>query len=277
MSSIAILFGLLSALTWGAGDFNGGLAVKRSNPYGVIAIAHTISLLLLLITVFIVGEPIPPLHDWLWGGASGLAGGIGLMLLYRALAEGRMSVAAPVSAVVAATLPILVGLLQDGLPALWVLTGFALALLAVWLISGGEGLAIHFDDLRMPVVAGIAFGAFFIFIERASQTALLWPLIAVRIVSISIMLGYALLTRQDWIPKRESMIPIILSSLLDTFGNAFYALSARTGRLDVAAVLGALYPGTTVVLAWVFLKERISRVQAIGILLALGAIVLLTI
>jgi len=277
MSSIAILFGLLSALTWGAGDFNGGLAVKRSNPYGVIAIAHTISLLLLLITVFIVGEPIPPLHDWLWGGASGLVGGIGLMLLYRALAEGRMSVAAPVSAVVAATLPILVGLLQDGLPALWVLTGFALALLAVWLISGGEGLAIHFDDLRMPVVAGIAFGAFFIFIERASQTALLWPLIAVRIVSISIMLGYALLTRQDWIPKRESMIPIILSSLLDTFGNAFYALSARTGRLDVAAVLGALYPGTTVVLAWVFLKERISRVQAIGILLALGAIVLLTI
>jgi len=277
MSSIAILFGLLSALTWGAGDFNGGLAVKRSNPYGVIAIAHTISLLLLLITVFIVGEPIPPLHDWLWGGASGLAGGIGLMLLYRALAEGRMSVAAPVSAVVAATLPILVGLLQEGLPALWVLTGFALALLAVWLISGGEGLAIHFDDLRMPVVAGIAFGAFFIFIERASQTALLWPLIAVRIVSISIMLGYALLTRQDWIPKRESMIPIILSSLLDTFGNAFYALSARTGRLDVAAVLGALYPGTTVVLAWVFLKERISRVQAIGILLALGAIVLLTI
>jgi uncharacterized membrane protein len=277
MSSIAILFGLLSALTWGAGDFNGGLAVKRSNPYGVIAIAHTISLLLLLITVFIVGEPIPPLHDWLWGGASGLVGGIGLMLLYRALAEGRMSVAAPVSAVVAATLPILVGLLQDGLPALWVLTGFALALLAVWLISGGEGLAIHFDELRMPVVAGIAFGAFFIFIERASQTALLWPLIAVRIVSISIMLGYALLTRQDWIPKRESMIPIILSSLLDTFGNAFYALSARTGRLDVAAVLGALYPGTTVVLAWVFLKERISRVQAIGILLALGAIVLLTI
>jgi uncharacterized membrane protein len=276
MPSIAILFGLLSALTWGAGDFNGGLAVKRSNPYGVIAVAHTVSLLLLLITVFIVGEPIPPMHDWLWGGASGLAGGIGLMLLYRSLAEGRMSVAAPVSAVVAAILPVLIGLLQDGLPGLWILIGFALALVAVWLVSGGEGLAIRFDDLRMPVMAGIAFGAFFIFIERASQTALLWPLIAVRIVSVSTMLGYALLTRQDWIPKRESMVPLLLSSLLDTFGNAFYALSARTGRLDVAAVLGALYPGATVLLAWVFLKEEISRVQTIGILLALGAIILLT-
>jgi uncharacterized membrane protein len=276
MPSIAILFGLLSALTWGAGDFNGGLAVKRSNPYGVIAVAHTVSLLLLLITVFIVGEPIPPMHDWLWGGASGLAGGIGLMLLYRSLAEGRMSVAAPVSAVVAAILPVLIGLLQDGLPGLWILIGFALALVAVWLVSGGEGLAIRFDDLRMPVMAGIAFGAFFIFIERASQTALLWPLIAVRIVSVSTMLGYALLTHQDWIPKRESMVPLLLSSLLDTFGNAFYALSARTGRLDVAAVLGALYPGATVLLAWVFLKEEISRVQTIGILLALGAIILLT-
>ena len=276
MPSIAILFGLLSALTWGAGDFNGGLAVKRSNPYGVIAVAHTVSLFLLLITVFIVGEPIPSLHDWLWGGASGLAGGIGLLLLYRALAEGRMSVAAPVSAVVAAALPVLVGLLQDGLPAIWVLGGFVLALVAVWLVSGGEGLVIRFDDLRMPVIAGIAFGAFFIFIERASQTALLWPLIAVRIVSVSTMLGYALLTRQDWIPKRESLVPVLLSSVLDTFGNAFYALSARTGRLDVAAVLGALYPGATVLLAWVFLKEEISRVQALGILLALGAIILLT-
>ena len=276
MPSIAILFGLLSALTWGAGDFNGGLAVKRSNPYGVIAVAHTVSLFLLLITVFIVGEPIPSLHDWLWGGASGLAGGIGLLLLYRALAEGRMSVAAPVSAVVAAALPVLVGLLQDGLPAIWVLGGFVLALVAVWLVSGGEGLVIRFDDLRMPVIAGIAFGAFFIFIERASQTALLWPLIAVRIVSVSTMLGYALLTRQDWIPKRESLVPVLLSSVLDTFGNAFYALSARTGRLDVAAVLGALYPGATVLLAWVFLKEEISHVQFLGILLALGAIILLT-
>ena len=277
MPSIAILYGLLSALTWGAGDFNGGLAVKRSNPYGVVAVAHMVSLFLLLITVFIIGEPIPPLHDWLWGGASGLAGGIGLMLLYRALAEGHMSVAAPVSAVVAAALPVLVGLLRDGLPGIWVLGGFALALVAVWLISGGEGLVIRFEDLRLPVIAGIAFGAFFIFIERASQTALLWPLIAVRIVSVSAMLGYAIITRQDWIPKRESLVPVLLSSLLDTFGNAFYALSARTGRLDVAAVLGALYPGATVLLAWVILKERISRIQIFGILLALGAIVILTI
>jgi uncharacterized membrane protein len=276
MLTAPVLFGLLSALTWGAGDFNGGLAVKRSNPYGVVVVAHSISLALLLILVAIIGEPIPPLEDWLWGGAAGLTGGIGLLILYSALAEGRMSVAAPVSALLAAALPVLVGIFQDGNPGAWTLFGFILALVAVWLVSGGEGVIIRFDDLRQPIIAGITFGAFFIFLNRASQTALLWPLIAVRIVSISSLLGYAILTRQPWKPKRESFVPILLSSILDTIGNAAYALSARNGRMDVAVVLGALYPGTTVVLAWIFLKENISRIQTVGILLALSAIVMLT-
>jgi len=277
MPALSILLGLFSALTWGAGDFNGGLAAKRSNPYGVVAIAHIISLGLLLAFQPIIGEPIPPLQDWLWGGVAGLCGGIGLMILYRALAEGRMSVVAPVSALLAAALPVMIGLLQDGFPGLWGLMGFAFALVAVWLISGGKGLIIRVDELRQPAIAGLMFGAFFVFLERASQTSLLWPLIAVRIVSITSMFGYAVITRQAWIPKRESLLPIILSSVLDTVGNASYALSARFGRLDVAAVLGALYPGATVLLAWVFLKERITNIQTIGILLALSAIIMLMI
>jgi uncharacterized membrane protein len=276
MFPASILFGLLSALTWGAGDFNGGLAAKRSNPYGVVIVAHTISLGLLLILIAIIREPIPPMRDWLWGGAAGLTGGIGLLLLYRALAEGRMSVAAPVSALLAASLPVIVGIFQDGNPGALVLLGFILALAAVWLVSGGEELSVRFADLHQPVVAGIAFGLFFICLQRASQTSLWWPLVAIRIVSISSLFGYAMLTRQDWLPKRESLVPILLSSVLDTLGNASYAMSARMGRLDVAAVLGSLYPGATVLLARVFLKERISRVQTIGILLALAAIVMLT-
>ena len=276
MLTAPLLFGLLSALTWGAGDFNGGLAVKRSNPYGVVAVAHTISLGLLLLLIAIIREPVPPIKDWLWGAAAGLTGGIGLLLLYRSLAEGRMSVAAPVSALLAATIPVLVGIFQDGNPGTLVLFGFTLALAAVWLVSGGEGLRFRFDDLRQPVIAGIAFGAFFIFLERASQTSLWWSLVAIRIVSVSSLLGFAILTRQPWLPKRESLVPILLSSVLDTLGNASYAMSARMGRLDIAAILGSLYPGATVLLAWVFLKESISRVQTIGIFLALAAIVMLT-
>lgn len=276
MLPASLLFGLLSALTWGAGDFNGGLAVKRSNPYGVVVVAHSLSLGLLLALIALLKEPVPPLRDWLWGGAAGLTGGVGLLLLYRALAEGRMSVAAPVSALLAAAIPVVVGVVQDGSPGALVILGFLLALAAVWLVSGGEGLRLQFADLRQPVLAGIAFGAFFICLQRASQNSLWWSLVAIRIVSVSSLLGYALLTRQDWLPKRESLVPILLSSVLDTLGNASYAMSARMGRLDVAAVLGSLYPGATVLLAWVFLKERITRVQMIGILLALAAIVLLT-
>ena len=276
MLTAPILFGLLSALTWGAGDFNGGLAARRSNPYGVVAVAHAFSLGLLLILIAILREPIPPLKDWLWGGAAGLTGGIGLLLLYRALAEGRMSVAAPVSALLAAAIPVIVGVTQDGSPGALVMLGFLLALAAVWLVSGGEGLRPRFADLRQPVVAGVAFGLFFICLQRASQAAVWWPRVAIRIVSISSLLGYALLTGQDWVPKRESLAFILLSSVLDTIGNASYAMSARMGRLDVAAVLGSLYPGATVLLAWMFLKERVTRIQTIGILLALAAIVLLT-
>jgi uncharacterized membrane protein len=273
---LPILYGLGAALSWGAADFNGGIASKRSNPYGVVAVAHAISLALLLALILGTGETLPPWRDLQWAGAAGACGGIGLLILYRALAQGRMSMVAPVSGVLAAALPVLVGLFLEGLPGIWSLLGFGLALAAVWLISGGIRLNLRDSDLQQPILAGLAFGGFLLFINRASSIALLWPLVAVRVVSISCLLGYATVSRQPWPPKRESLLPLILSSILDTAGNAAYALSARMGRLDVAAVLGSLYPGATVLLAWVLLKEQVSRIQAAGIILALIAIILLT-
>jgi drug/metabolite transporter (DMT)-like permease len=276
MEFSAVFFGLVSAVTWGAGDFSGGMAVKRTNPYGAVIAAHTISLILLLILGIITGEPVPPIRDWLWGGAAGIGGGIGLALLYSALASGQMSIAAPVSALVAATLPVLVGGFSEGLPDWGTLIGFGLALTAVWLISGGIGLEFQFEKLRLPILAGLCFGAFFIFIHQGSSLSILWPLVATRITSITCLLSFSITTRQPWIPTRDSWLPIIMSSLLDSAGNVFYALSARMGRMDVAAVLGSLYPGSTVLLAWFILKERVSPLQMIGILVALVAIVLIT-
>ena len=157
------------------------------------------------------------------------------------------------------------------------LLGFLVAITAVWLISGdGQGLG-KLNDLRLPIIAGLSFGVFYLCLERASHISLLWPMVAMRIVSITGFLGYATYTRQSWKPSRESVTPIILSSILDTIGNVSYVLSARLGRMDIAAVLGSLYPGATVLLAWAILKERISRIQTFGILLALAAIVILTI
>jgi drug/metabolite transporter (DMT)-like permease len=213
----------------------------------------------------------------LWGGAAGICGAVGLVLLYRSLASGTMSVAAPVSALVAAALPVLVGFFMDGLVGWLTLGGFLLALIAVWLISGGVGMKFDLHSFFMPVVAGVAFGAFFVFIHFASSVSTLWPLVAVRIVSVTSLFLFSLITRQQWTPARESWLPIFLSSILDTAGNAFYILSAQTGRMDVAAVLGSLYPGSTVVLAYFILKERVSRWQMVGILAALVAIVMITV
>ena len=121
---ISILLGLGAALTWGAADFGGGFASKRMNSYGVVIGSHIISMAAFIVLAILLNEPIPPIRDWLIGGAAGLAGGFGLMLLYRALAEGKMSIAAPVSAVVAAAISVFVASLTQGLPGNLILLGF---------------------------------------------------------------------------------------------------------------------------------------------------------
>lgn len=277
MALISVMYGIISAITWGAGDFSGGMAVKRSNPYGVVIFAHVISLILVITLALLLGDPIPPTQDFLWGAAAGLGGGMGLALLYTALASGQMSVAAPVSALVAAALPVLIGIYSEGWLSLTTMIGFALALIAVWFISGGAGLKLQFNVLALPLIAGISFGAFFVFLEKGSDISMLYPLAATRIASITSLLIFSAATRQPILPARESWLPIFLSSVLDTAGNGLYVLSAQTGRMDVAAVLGSLYPGSTVLLAWFILKEKISRVQMAGIAVALVAIVLITI
>jgi len=171
---------------------------------------------------------------------AGIGGGAGLALLYSALASGQMSIASPVSALVAAGLPVLVGAFSEGLPGAGTLIGFALALVAIWLVSGGFGVKLQIEKILLPLLSGVCFAVFFIFLDRGSSQSILWPLVATRIASITSLLGFSIATRQPWVPTRDSWMPIIVSSLLDSAGNAFYAMSARMGRMDVAAVLGSL-------------------------------------
>lgn len=275
---VTTLLGLLSALTWGTADFSGGLASKRTNAYGVVIGGQAVGLIPLLAMIALIGEAMPPLTSWLWGGAAGLGGGIGLSFLYRALASGRMSVAAPVSALLAALIPVLAGTIMEGFPKLWTFIGFVLALAAIWLISSSEdGKTIHLKELSLPLAAGLAFSMFFICMHQASRESILWPIVASRLTSITSMLVFALTLRQPWLPKNPHWPLIALSGVLDIIGNACYILAGQAGRMDVAAVLGSLYPGATVVLAWLVLRERISRVQFFGFLAALGAIVMMTI
>ncbi len=272
-----VVLGLASAISWGAGDFSGGLATKRTGVYGVVVASQAIGALFMAGLALALGERVPPLQDLLWGGFGGMAGAIGLVALYRALAAGRMGVAAPVSAVVAAAIPVVFGALAEGLPGASQLTGFGLALLAVWLISysATREAALRLYDLGLPLVAGVGFGIFFVAIDHAGRASVVWPVVAARLLSTTLLIVTARLTRQPHVPDFQHWKLIALCGVLDAGGNAFYALAAHTGRMDVAAVLGSLYPASTVWLAWLFLKERLTRVQMIGVVAALAAIVLI--
>jgi len=273
---LGIVFGLASALSWGAGDFSGGVAAKRSPVYGVVIVSQFIGLLLLGSLAVLLSEPIPLPADLLWGAAAGIAGGLGLVALYRGLATGRMGVVAPVSAVVSAAVPVLWGAFLEGLPTPSQLLGFGVALVAVWLVSRtGDGMGIQVRDLGLPFLVGLGFGLFLIAIDRVSDTAILWPLAAARIAAIAMLLPVVARTHLGGMPVARQLPLIALAGSLDSSGNAFYALAAQMGRLDVAAVLSSLFPAGTVLLARFILREPVSRLQWLGVAAALVAVVLI--
>src|SRR5205807_3408128 len=243
-----VIFGLAASLCWGSGDFNGGLASRRANSSSVVIAAYAVGFVLLVGLALIWREPFPCLSDILWGGLAGLAGAIGLISFYSALSIGRMGIAAPVSAVLTAGLPVLFSALTQGLPSLLQLGGFVLALLAIVLISRPEGTKGRPEGIGLALLAGCGFGCYFILISRASHTATFWPLAAARSTSV-LFLFLMMRIRQQQIQPGMILTPLVLlAGVLDAIGNAFFVLATHTGRLDIAAVLSSLYPAATVLL-----------------------------
>lgn len=274
--SLAVLYGLASAASWGAGDFSGGFAAKRSNVYSVVIISQLVGAICLGGLALLFSEPFSPLNDLLYGSGAGIAGVIGLVALYRGLAGGHMGVVAPVAAVITAIVPVVVGVFIDGLPGLQQMVGFGLALAAIWLLSRGNSEAhIRLQDLGLPIVAGLGFGMFLILIDRVGEGAVFWPLVAARIASITLLFIFVLLTQQAEIPHVRQLPIIAVAGLFDSGGNAFFALATQLDRLDISSVLASLYPASTVILAWFILNERLMRWQWVGVAAALIAVVLI--
>jgi drug/metabolite transporter (DMT)-like permease len=217
--------------------------------------------------------------DLAWGVLASLLGISGLLILYRALADGQMTIAAPISALLAAFVPVIFGFFTLGIPSFTTLLGFGLAFGAVWLISQTDSTnwRFTFSDLRLPLFAGIFFGCYFVILNQATQHGFYWILAVARLTGFIGLGIFALVTRQPAMPPRELWGYSMVNGVIDIAGNAFFILSAQAGRMDVAAVLGALYPASTVFLAAILLKERITRIQMLGIGLAFVAIVLFTI
>ncbi len=272
----AVLFGLAAAASWGAGDFSGGMATKRNHVYLVVLLSHIVGIAGLFVLIGLFGEALPAMTDLFFGALGGISGAIGVVALYTGLSQGRMGIVAPLTAVITAIVPVLFGLFIEGLPTTQQLIGFGAALVAVWIISGDDGPAgLRWRDLRLPAVAGTGFGLFFIFIDRVSDNAILWPLVGSRVASIIMMLILVLISRRWARPPRNQLGIMALAGIFDAGGNAFFALATSLGRLDIAAILSSLYPATTVLLARFILDERITRRQWVGVTAALIAVILI--
>jgi len=272
----ALLCGLGSAAAWGAGDFSGGLASRRTDVYMVVTVAEAVGIIPLLVFTLLWGGGLPPYQHILWSGLGGIFGVVGLLALYRALSKGRMGVVAPVTSVMAAVLPLLLGSFWDGPPTFLETAGILVALGAVWLLShSGSDEPFIFTGLGLPMLAGTAFGLYFVFIDLAIAATVLWPLVIARLAAVAVLLLFLALGPRRPLPSRNMVPLLVMAGLLDVAGNAFFALATQIGRLDIAAVLASFYPGTTAFLAWIVLKERLNRIQWMGVSAALAALVLI--
>jgi uncharacterized membrane protein len=273
----AASFGLASAVAWGAGDYGGGLLSRRASGLGIVLVSQVVGMIISALIAVLRTEPWPGAPDVGWSVVSGVAGVVGISCLYRGLAVGRMGTVAPVTAVLAAALPVLAGVLLEGLPSPIVLLGIGLAIVAVLLVSRvstGDGRGR--EGLGLALTAGVALGTFNLTIARLTEGLVFGPLVIVRGVQALFVVLIIAATRTPW-RLSDRILPLaLLVGVLDMSGNAFFILARQAGQLATAAALSSLYPVTTVILAATFLRERITVVHALGIAAATAAIVLIT-
>ncbi len=273
---LAALFALSAAVTWGSGDFTNGLVARRIGPFRTVLLSYAVGLVALVIVALARGETLPPSTDLMWGGLAGLSGMAGLAFLFRGFAGGRMGIVAPVSAVLTAAVPVAFSALTEGLPRTVQLLGFGLGLMSIWLLARPDSLGGRPAGLGMALLAGLGFGGFFTLIDQVGPNAVFWPLIAGRVSACTVMLVFALFARRSVVPPRSSVGLLIAGGILDVSGNLFFLLAVQSGRLDVASILASFYPAVTALWARLIVREHLARLQIVGVVGALIAIVLIT-
>ncbi len=270
----------LSALMYGAGDFCGGLGTRKSSIFSVLVISQLIGALMAVGASLILRESLPGGWDLAWGSVAGVCGTVGLAALYTALATTLVAVASPVAAVTGAVIPVLFGLALGERPGVFSWIGIALAIPAIALLTSGPAGARKEGLVRraalLGAAAGLGFGLFFIAISRTSHGSGLWPLVSARLSTILIVVFMAILRRRSLRP--EGGLPIILlSGVLDMGANIAFLMAARTGMLSTVTVVCSLYPGPTVLLACLVLRERLTAARVAGLALALAGVAFLSV
>ncbi len=273
---LGIVLALISAAVWGGGDFTGGYASRRSSPFHVLALAALSGLLILIVAALLGRETFPSARGILLAALGGISGALGIAAFYRALSMGHVAIVAPTTGVISAVLPVVFGIFTQGLPAPTRLVGFGLALAGIWLVSAASSSAgrVSSRGFVLACLAGVGFGGFLIFLGVVDPGKIFTPLIVSRCMTLCIGLLLIRLNRMP-LPALTSNPAALLAGVLDAGGNLFYIMARQYTRLDIAAVLSSLYPASTVLLAGIILKEKVSFRQGIGVVVCLAAILLI--
>ena len=283
---IGIFLALGSALTYGSADFFGGLATKRNPPFAVLASSAFIGAVLMAILALVWQENFPDPLSLFWACLAGFAGTFGLSLLYFGLATGIPIIVSPVSGIAGACLPVIFLIVVHEVPTLMQLSGFFVALPAIFLVSqsvqsnskrseGYTNTNLFIHSLIIGLSAGIFFGFFFICLAQIKANSFFIPLAISKSTSFLVSIIITLFSKEK-IPNIFKNHSIFLSGILDPAANGLYLLSVQFTRVDIAAVLASLYPVGTILLALIIQKEIITIRQWMGMGLCLVAIVLIT-
>jgi drug/metabolite transporter (DMT)-like permease len=275
-SAMVLLLSLCAAVAYGLSDFVGGVVTRRASAWAVAATSQaTAAVLTVGLAATNLGDP--GAGDLWWGVLAGLGSGAGNVLIYRGLARGRMAVVAPLSAVAAAALPVLVGLSTGERPGVLTVIGVLTALPAIWLVStSGKGLR-HADrgDVAFGLLAGLGFGVQFSALGQVPDQAGLTPLAVSQIVSAMAIIGGAVAMSTPWMPRDRYSSLGAVAGLLAGIATICFQLAVQRGLLTIAGVVASMYPAVTVLLATVILREGIHRTQGAGLALATTAVVLI--
>jgi drug/metabolite transporter (DMT)-like permease len=272
----AVLLALGASLSWGVGDFLGGVSSRRLPTVTVLAVSQAAGLVAVGVTAAVLAEGPPGARALAFAVAAGAGGVVGIGALYRGMAVGAIAIVAPISAAGAAV-PLAVGLAQGERPSPLQLAGICLALGGVALAShergpGGTRVAA---GVGLALVAALGFGLYFVLIDEASEASPLWAVLVARATSSALALALAARLRQVGVARRDLPV-LVLIGLFDVAANGLLVLALTRGLVSVVPVLASLYPVATVLLARGLLGERIARGQQAGVAFALGGVGLIS-
>ena len=275
MPSTGIPAGILSALSFGAGDFAGAFAARRAGALVVVAGAHAIGLVALLLAAAVIRPPIPDAGSAGIGLAAGVAGAVGLAALYRGMSLGSMGLVTALAGAGSLAIPLIAGTLLGAAIAPLQLAGVGCAAAAAVAASGASRTEVGRLALALAGAAAIGFGAWYVLIDLAARGGdPLWALVFSR-ASSSILTGVAAIGRMD--RTRFPLRIVVVAGLFDVGGNAFYVIARDSLPVGLAAALVGMYPIVTMLLARFVLGERLPRLGQLGVALALLGVVLISV